>query len=106
MPKSKRREREERDDEDGQTEGEAARDYVMARAAAARVSLKAASDAIDEMIALFITPDEDGSGRTRKELADDALEAASCGVRGLEDLIENLDDCDMKAEEPWESEEA
>lgn len=85
--------------------GDRARDYVMARAAGVLASLDASKNAILESIGLFIGPEDDSKGKERKDLFDAALEAASCAVRGLEDIETKLPDVDMSLAEPWEDDE-
>jgi hypothetical protein len=86
------------DDEDAL----AARDSVMARLLAARAAATSAIAAIDECGSLFVNPEDDASGRKRKEAIDDALEEAGALCRALEHAEEELSDADMKAGEPWE----
>lgn len=102
MPPRTRKQPEVEVDDD---EAIAARDAVMARLAAARAAATSTVAAIDEALLLFINPDEDTSGRKRKEALDDALEEAGAVCRALECAEEELDDADMKAREPWEEEE-
>jgi len=85
--------------------GDLARDYVMARAAGVLASLDASKNAVLESIGLFIGPEDDSKGKERKGLFDAALEAASCAVRGLEDIETKLPDVDMSLAEPWEDDE-
>lgn len=89
------------DDEDGI----AARDFVMARLAAARASATNTIAAIDEINALFINPDDDASGKKRREALADALDEAGALCRALECAEEEIDEVDMKAPEPWEEED-
>lgn len=79
-----------------------ARDYVMARLAAARASATSLIDSIDECLNLFIDPDEDEKGKERKELVDAALESAGCASRALESAEEMIRSVDMKEVEPWD----
>lgn len=93
------------EDDDDEEDRAAARDYVMARAAGALASIETAKTSLIEMLSLFVNPDDDSKGKERRELADAALEAASCAVRGIEDLNETLPEADMKMGEPWEEAE-
>lgn len=81
------------------------RDEAMARLMAARVSLQAAMDAVDEAGAIFVNPDEDPKGKERKQLIADALEAAGVASRALEaaeETVKAFDRDDWKEREPWE----
>lgn len=101
-----RREREPEPEEgDEDEDGLVARDFVMARLAAGRAAATEMIAAIDEANGLFLNPDDDMSGRKRKEAIGDALEAAGAATRALECAEEGLDDVDMKAGEPWEDED-
>lgn len=84
-------EREDEDDEDDETdEDSVARDFAMARLAAARASAQSTLDAIDEALILFVTPDEDERGKQRRELVDAALEASGEASRALEEAQSGL----------------
>lgn len=85
--------------------GDLARDYVMARAAGVLAALDASKNAIIESLQLFVSPEDDSKGKERNALLDAALEAASCAVRGLEDIETKLPDVDMSLAEPWEDDE-
>lgn len=85
--------------------GDRARDYVMARAAGVLAALDSSKNAVLESLQLFISPGDDKKGDERKELLDGALEAASCAVRGLEDIETKIEDVDMSLSEPWEDDE-
>lgn len=78
------------------------RDFVMARLAAARSSLQAALDAIDESVALFVDPEDDRSGDTRKEAISEALECTGAGSRALESAEQAIEHVDPLEIEPWE----
>lgn len=79
-----------------------ARDYVMARLAAARSSAQSVVQSIDDILVLFVNPDDDKTGKQRTELLDVALEDAGVLCRALESAEEEFGDVDMKACEPWE----
>lgn len=91
------------DDEDDA--GLVARDFVMARLAAARATATNAITALDEALALFVDPQEDASGRKRKEAIGDALEEIGAATRALESAEESFEDADVEAGEPWEEDE-
>lgn len=78
------------------------RDYVMARLAAARSCAQEAIEAIDEAVALFVSPDEDKKGKERDELIDSALEATGRASRALEFAVDAYGDVDPSEPEPWE----
>lgn len=80
------------------------RDFVMARLAAARLSLQAAVDAIDETTALYVDPEDDESGEDRKESLSVALECAGAGSRALEAAEQHQNKVDLQEIEPWEDE--
>jgi predicted ATP-grasp superfamily ATP-dependent carboligase len=79
-----------------------ARDYVMARMAAARVCAQNAVDEIDSGLALFVMPEEDASGKKRTECMELALEQLGCATRALECAETSLTDVDNDEEEPWD----
>jgi predicted ATP-grasp superfamily ATP-dependent carboligase len=79
-----------------------ARDFAMARLAAARASATAMIEAIDDCLNLFVDPEDDISGKERKELVDSALEAAGCSSRALESAEEMFKHVDMNEVEPWD----
>jgi hypothetical protein len=80
------------------------RDFVMARLAAARLSLQAAMDAVDETLALYVEPEDDEDGKDRKESLSIALECAGAGSRALESAEQHQDRVDLLEIEPWEDE--
>lgn len=91
------------DDEATDTDQAAtARDYVMARMAAARSCAQIAIESIDEGIALFVAPGEDASGKKRVEAVEIALEQLGCATRAMECAEESLPDVDNNEEEPWD----
>jgi len=61
-----------------------ARDFVMARLAAARTSASAAITQIDEILGHFVDPDEDKDGAERGDLFEGALEMLGEATRGVE----------------------
>lgn len=82
-----------------------ARDYVMARLAAARISAMAAVGAIDEAIELFVEVEEDDDGSERTELVETALENIGCATRALESAEEKMPKVDPEECEPWDADE-
>lgn len=80
------------------------RDYVMARLAAARLSARAAIEAIDDTIGMFMVPDDDTKGDRRAEALGEALEQAGCATRALECAEEVLPAADFQEIEPWDEE--
>ena len=110
--KTRDEEEEDQEDEDEEEDGDededlevTPRDYVMARLAAARTSAKATCDAIDEAIAIFVNPTEDPKGKERKQLMDDALQAAGAANLALESAEEVIDTVDWRELEPWDEED-
>ena len=79
-----------------------ARDYAMARLAAARVAAASAVSAIDEALDLFVEVDEDEKGEERTELITTALESVGCATRALEAAEEIMDQVDPEECEPWD----
>lgn len=84
-----------------------ARDFVMARLAAAQASARAALANIDDAIMFFVNPDDDKSGKDRRELVESALEEIGCASRALESADQTIreGDVDMSEPEPWEDDE-
>jgi len=85
------------------------RDFVMARLMAARASLQAAVEAIDDAAGAFVNPESDKKGKDRKELVADALEATGSASRALEaaegSMAEDFDAEVWADREPWEDDE-
>lgn len=105
MARARRIEREP-ESADGDDESEfSERDFVMARLAAARNSLQAAIDAIDEAVGLYVNPDDDAKGKERAELVDTAVDAVGVASRCLEAAEEMVDEVDPQECEPWEDED-
>lgn len=80
------------------------RDFVMARLAAARLSLQGAIEAIDDTLALYVEPEDDEDGEGRKESLSVALELAGAGSRALESAEQHQERVDPLEIEPWEDE--
>ncbi len=104
MARSKRAPEPPDDDGEGNDTDQAAtaRDYVMARMAAARSCAQNAIDSIDEGVALFVAPGEDASGKKRTEAVEIALEQLGCATRAMESAEEAMPDVDTDEEEPWD----
>lgn len=82
-----------------------ARDFVMARLAAARVSAAAAIMAIDETIVMFVDVEEDEDGADRTDAIAAALEEAGRATRALEAAEERMSKVDPQDCEPWDTDE-
>ena len=83
-----------RDTDQGPAERTAARDFVMARLAAARVYATEAIDNIDAALAAFIAPDEDRKGEQRAEAlegADEFLGLAAGTVQAAQEMWPEVD---------------
>jgi len=81
-------------------ERSAARDFLMARAAACRGAISTASEALDEFLQLMIQPDHDKLGKRRAELLemiDDLLGQAAISIQHAQPA---WSDVDPKEEEP------
>ena len=78
----------------------AARDFVLARLAAARARVAAIEKGIDACIACFLIEKLDPTGKDRADLLDDLAEEAGCLSRALEAAQELLEDVDPKEGEP------
>jgi hypothetical protein len=79
------------------------RDFILARLAAARGHLAAATDALDNCINFWIWPDEDKGGKERADLLDVVSEAAgelSRAAEAAQTAMEGLSKDELKAEEP------
>lgn len=84
------------------------RDYVMARLAAARASAQAALESIDEMLGLFVEPEEDPKGKQRDQIfeaASDALGAASRSLEAAQLVWDESDDIDPAEGEDYDDAE-
>lgn len=82
-----------------------ARDYMMARVAAALVAAKAVEESCLEFLASAVNPDTDRKGKERITALGDALEAAGTVCLALEDAEDcrrSLDDVGFALSEPWE----
>lgn len=85
--------------------GDAARDFVMARLAAGRSAAQSAIGAIDDALAFFVNPDDDKTGKERRDLVETALEDAGVLCRALESAEEQIGEVDYKMCEPWEDDD-
>lgn len=79
-----------------------ARDFVMARLAAARVAAASVVAAIDEALDLFVEVQDDEKGRDRRDLLQAALEGVGCATRALESAEEIMPQVDPEECEPWD----
>ena len=101
------------DEEDEiQLEGEALRDYILARSAVALSALDSAKTGILDAVAMFVSPSDDRKGRTRARLLNEAIESSAIATRALEDAMEALNVADepvvkvaAEAIEPWEEDD-
>lgn len=82
-----------------------ARDFVMARLAAARAAAQAAIEDIDASLNLFIDVEEDKKAKEREELLGSALESIGCATRALESAEEMMGEVDPEECEPWDGDE-
>jgi hypothetical protein len=78
------------------------RDFVMARLAAGRAAAQAAISAMDEVLNLFVNPDDDRRGKEREELIGEALEALGCACRAVEMAESTFELADLSECEPWD----
>ena len=105
----------ERDDEDPSEESDdeidpasVARDYTMARLAAARVHVTAAAEAIDAFHFAMVDPESDPKGKDRAvylETCDDALGAAALSVHAAQAAWEDVDPEEGEPEDDEEDDE-
>lgn len=79
-----------------------ARDFAMARLAAARSCAQSVTSAIDEALILFLDPDEDDDGAERVQMIEDALDLAGSCARALESAHEVMPLVDPEECEPWD----
>lgn len=82
-----------------------ARDYAMARLAAAESYARATLDAIREALDAFTEPDDDPKGKDRAEAIESALETAGCISSALEDCQGVLGAVDNEEGEPWDEDD-
>lgn len=81
-------------------ERSAARDFVMARLAAARGQLSAATGALDDALILFVETDDDRTGKKRAELIEAVDASIAEAARGVQLAMSELDAIDPKETEP------
>lgn len=98
MPKRKRKVSERRDLEIDASP----RDFVMARLAAGRAAAQSAITSMDEVLNLFINPDQDKKGKEREEMIGEALEALGCACRAVEMAETTFDQVELDECEPWD----
>lgn len=82
-----------------------ARDFVMARLAAARTHAQAAVEALDEALAHWTSPEEDDDGKERAECLEEALTALGCATRSAECAEESAKHADLNELEPWDEDD-
>jgi hypothetical protein len=92
-------------DDDEIDEAAIDRDFCMARLAAARASLQAACNAVDEALVLFVNPDEDSDGTEREENLSDALEAVGAATIALQQAEAVYEEVDPELGEPDDEDE-
>jgi hypothetical protein len=78
------------------------RDFVMARLAAGRAAAQSAITAMDDVLNLFVNPDQDKRGKEREEGIGEALEALGCACRAVEMAEATFDEVDLDECEPWD----
>lgn len=86
----------------------AARDFVLARAAACRGELASAQGALDEFLALMNDPDEDKKGEARAallEAIDEHVGAAASAVQLAQHAWEDVDPKEVEPEGDEEEDE-
>lgn len=74
----------------------------MARVCAARAYMRAADDALSDLEAMFLVPEEDRNGKLRSEALETALEVIGSATRSLESAEEAMPTVDASEGEPWE----
>ena len=85
------------------------RDFVMARLAAARGTLAAATEALDNCIIQFVFPDDDKNGKERNEALEALADAAGDLSRSVELAqagMESISKEELAEEEPDPEESA
>lgn len=86
-------------------EATVSRDFIIARIGIAISEMDQARAALTDALAMFVSTDDDKTGKERAELVDAAIEHASNATRALELAQDNLDEYDPSEGEPWESED-
>ena len=81
------------------------RDLVLARLAAARGLATRVAGQIDEVIELFLVPEEDPKGRERTELFEGAIDDAGRLSRVLETAQSAFETCDPLEPSPEEADD-
>lgn len=87
----------------------AARDFMMARLAACRGSISTASEALDEMLSLMNSPDDDKAGKRRAELLemiDDLLGQAAISIQHAQPAWSDVDHRELEPEIDEDDDEA
>lgn len=75
-------------------EASIARDHLMARLAATRAAIAGASATLDECLMLFVAPDDDAKGKTRRTMLEDIDELighAAAGIQAAQEAWEDID---------------
>ena len=80
------------------------RDYFMARLAACRTSLQAATELVDEVLGYTVDPSDDKAGKKRDEALDAAEEAIGEATLSLEEAARVWSDDDSEVD-PAEGED-
>ncbi|MCC7024640.1 MAG: hypothetical protein IT338_17565 [Thermomicrobiales bacterium] len=77
-----------------------ARDFVMARCAAARASLQAALESIDQVLLAFVAPDTDPKGKDRTQALEDADAALGDAASSIHAAMSEFGEIDPAEGEP------
>ena len=93
-----------RDDED-EAEASAARDFVMARLLACRVSLTDALANLDHAAALFVDAADDANGKIRKKSLEDVDASCGAAAAAVQLAMAELENIDPEEGEPDAEEE-
>lgn len=77
-----------------------ARDFVMARCAAARASLQAALEGIDQVLLAFVVPDTDPKGKERTQALEDVDAALGDAATAIHAAMAEFGEIDPEEGEP------
>jgi len=77
-----------------------ARDFVMARCAAARAQIQAALEAIDQVLLAFVAPDADPKGKDRTQALEDADGALGDAATAIHQAMAAFGEIDPEEGEP------
>jgi hypothetical protein len=86
-------------------EASASREYTLARLAVVRGALASASSGLDEILVLFVAPDDDKKGSKRSELLEAIDESIGIAATAVQSAQTSWEDCDPGEGEPEEEEE-